>query len=128
VALGRASDAPPRRLDVADVAKKHEEVIMFEQYRETHDLLVDYAEALRDGDLPTFLKSLSRFEARHVLPVGGFWHAAQIIRTLNSVAFTEGITHPSVDLFLSRVDAKIAARAKNAGKPAAGRTRRSVHR
>jgi hypothetical protein len=101
---------------------------MFEQYRETHDLLVDYAQALRDGNLPTFLKSLSKFEARHVVPIGGFWHAAEIVRTLNSVAFTEGITHPSVDLFLSRVDAKIAARAKNAAKPVTGRTRRSVRR
>jgi hypothetical protein len=101
---------------------------MFEQYRETHDLLVDYAEALRDGNLPTFLKSLSRFEARHVLPTDGFWHAAGIVRALNSVAFAEGITHPSVDLFLSRVDAKIAARAKNATKPLASRTRRTVRR
>jgi hypothetical protein len=128
VALGRASNAPPRRLDAASAALKHEEAIMFEQYRETHDLLVDYAEALRDGNLPTFLKSLSKFEAQDILPVGAFWQAAEIVRTLSSVAFGEGITHPSVDLFLSRVDAKIATRAKNAATPARRRTRRAMSR
>jgi hypothetical protein len=128
VALGRASNAPPRRLDAAGVALQHEEAIMFEQYREAHDLLVDYAEALRDGNLPTFLKSLSKFEARDILPVGAFWQAAEIVRTLSSVAFGEGITHPSVDLFISRVDAKIATRAKNAATPARNRTRHALSR
>jgi hypothetical protein len=102
--------------------KVSEEDAMFEEYREMHDLLVDYAEALRDGSLPTFLKSLSKFEARHVMPVAGFWHAAEIVRMLNCVAFAEGITHPSLDLFIIRVDAKIASRAKQARRPA--RTRR----
>lgn len=99
---------------------------MFEKYRETHDLLVDYAEALRDGNVPTFLKSLSKFEGRHVLPIPNFWHAAEIVRLLNTIAFADGITHPSLDLFISRVDAKIASRAKKARKPARTRAKRRV--
>ena len=85
---------------------------MFERYRETHDLLVDYAEALREGNLPTFLKSLSRFEARHVLTLPNFWRAAETVRIVNSIAFAEGMTIPSMDLFIARVDAKIASRLK----------------
>ena len=85
---------------------------MFTEYRHTHDLLIDYAEALRDGSLPTFLKSLSKFEAREVLPIPNFWQAAEMIRILNCVAFADGITHPSLDLFIVRVDAKIASRLK----------------
>lgn len=87
---------------------------MFETYRETHDLLADYAEALREGALPTFLKSLSRFEARHVLPLPNFWRGAEIIRILNSVGFAEGMTIPSMDLFIVRVNARIASRRKRA--------------
>jgi hypothetical protein len=101
---------------------------MCEDYREAHDLVVDYASALRDGNIPTFLKALSRFEARHVLPGESFWHAAEIARTLNSVAFAEGITHPSLDLFISRVDAKIATRSRNAPRSARGKTRRTTAR
>ena len=87
---------------------------MFEVYRETHDLLADYAEALREGTLPTFLKSLSRFEGRHVLPLPNFWRGAEIVRILNDVAFAEGMTIPSMDLFLARVNARIASRRKQA--------------
>jgi hypothetical protein len=87
---------------------------MLEKYRETHGLLVDYAEALRDGSIPTFLKSLSRFEGRHVLPIPNFWHAAEVVRGLNSIAFAEGMTIPNLDLFIVRVDAKIASRLKRA--------------
>ena len=99
---------------------------MFEEYRQTHDLLVDYAETLRDGSLPTFLKSLTRFEARHIVPAPHFWKAAEIVRILNCVAFAEGITHPSLDLFISRVDAKIASRSKRAREPAHVKRRRSA--
>ncbi|UCD49734.1 MAG: hypothetical protein JSW27_19645 [Phycisphaerales bacterium] len=87
---------------------------MFEAYRETHDLLTDYAEALREGNLPTFLKSLSRFEARHVLPLANFWRAAEMARMLNSVGFSDGVTIPSMDLFIARVNTRIAARRKKA--------------
>ena len=85
---------------------------MFEIYRETHDLLADYAEALREGSLPTFLKSLSRFEARHVLPLRHFANGAEIVRILNGTAFAEGMTIPSMDLFIVRVNARIASRRK----------------
>ena len=87
---------------------------MFEKYRETHDLLVDYAEALREGSLPTFLKSLSRFEGRHVLPIPNFWYAAEMVRILNNIGFAEGMTIPSMDLFLARVNTRIASRRKRA--------------
>ncbi len=90
---------------------------MFGAYRETHDLLVDYAEALRDGNLPTFLKSLTRFEGREVLPVQNFRKAAEIVRVLNGIAFAEEMTIPSMDLFIARVSARIVSRAKNAKKP-----------
>ncbi len=88
---------------------------MFEMYRETHDLLADYTEALREGNLPTFLKSLSRFEARHVLPLPGFWRGAEMARIVNSVGFADGVTIPSMDLFIVRVNARIASRRKKAG-------------
>jgi hypothetical protein len=102
---------------------------MFEKYRETHDLLVDYAEALREGSLPTFLKSLSRFEARHVLPLANFWRAAETIRLVNSIGFADGMTIPSMDLFIARVNTRIASRRKKAKVPVrAGRKRRTSHR
>lgn len=87
---------------------------MFEKYRETHDLLVDYAEALREGSLPTFLKSLSRFEGRHVLTLPSFWRAAETVRILNGIGFAEGMTIPSIDLFIARVNTRIASRRKKA--------------
>lgn len=102
---------------------------MFESYRETHDLLADYAEALREGNLPTFLKSLSRFEARHVLPLAHFWQAAEMTRILNSVGFAEGVTIPSMDLFIVRVNARIASRRKKDRSPTrTGSRRHSVRR
>ena len=102
---------------------------MFEKYRETQDLLVDYAEALREGALPTFLKSLSRFEGRHVLPLPNFWRAAETVRLLNSIGFAEEMTIPSMDLFIARVNTRIASRRKKAkiAAPANGR-RRTPHR
>ena len=87
---------------------------MFEKYRETHDLLVDYAEALREGSLPTFLKSLSRFEGQHVLPIPNFWYAAEMVRILNNNGFADEMSIPSMDLFLARVNARIASRRKQA--------------
>ncbi len=94
---------------------------MFETYRETHDLLVDYAEALREGSLPTFLKSLSRFEGQHVLPLPNFWSAAEMARILNSTGFAEEMTIPSMDLFLARVNTRIAARRKRWPHPQGNR-------
>ena len=99
---------------------------MFEAYRHTHDILIDYAEALRDGSLPTFFKALSRLEARHVLLTPHFWQGAQMVRMLNNVAFAEAMTSPSLDLFIIRVDAKIASRSKRARKPLRARRRRNA--
>ena len=90
---------------------------MFGAYRETHDLLADYAEALRDGNLPTFLKSLSRFEGREVLPMPSFFKAAEMVRNLNGIAFAEKMTIPSMDLFITRVNTRIVARAKKTQRP-----------
>jgi hypothetical protein len=102
---------------------------MFETYRETHGLLVDYAEALREGSLPTFLKSLSRFEARHVLPLHNFWRAAETVRIINSIGFADGMTIPSMDLFIARVNTRIASRRKKAKIPTrAGCKQRTSHR
>jgi hypothetical protein len=87
---------------------------MFERYREAHDLVIDYGEALREGSLPTFLKSLSRFEGREVLTTPNFWHGAQMMRIVNSIAFADDATIPNLDIFLARVHARIASRARKA--------------
>lgn len=86
---------------------------MLERYREAHDLVIDYGEALREGSLPTFLKSLSRFEGREVLTTPNFWHGAEMMRILNSIAFADEATIPNLDIFLARVHARIASRARN---------------
>ena len=83
-------------------------------YREAHDLVIDYGEALREGSLPTFLKSLSRFEGRDVLSTPNFWHGAEMMRILNSISFAEEMTAPNLDIFLARVHARIASRARKA--------------
>ena len=85
---------------------------MFDSYREIQNLLVDYAEALRDGCLLTFLKSLRHFEAKHVISLPNFWRAAETARALNSAGFADKVIPPNMDLFISRVDAKIASRSK----------------
>lgn len=99
---------------------------MFETYREAHDLVIDYGEALREGSLPTFLKSLSRFEGREVLRTPNFWYGAEMIRTVNSIAFGDEITLPNLDIFLARVHARIASRARRAQGAGTGRSRRRV--
>jgi hypothetical protein len=86
---------------------------MLERYREAHDLVIDYGEALREGSLPTFLKSLSRFEGREVLTTPNFWHGAEMMRILNSIAFADEATIPNLDIFLARVHARIVSRARN---------------
>lgn len=83
-------------------------------YREAHDLVIDYGEALREGSLPTFLKSLSRFEGREVMRTANFWHGAQMMRMVNSIAFGDDITIPNQDIFLARVHARITSRARQA--------------
>jgi hypothetical protein len=83
-------------------------------HREVQELLADYAGALRDGSLPTFLKSLTREEAKRVSQSQDFWEAAEIVRLLNSAGFGDNVVTPDVGLFISRVDAAIASRTKKA--------------
>jgi len=91
--------------------------------REIQDLLVDYAGALRDGCLPTFLKSLEREEAHRIASSRQFQDAAEITRILNGLAFAEKAATPKkLHRFISQVDANIASRMKkprafSRGKP-----------
>jgi len=85
--------------------------------REIHELLVDYAAALRDGEIPLFLKSLSRQEAAKIAASPEFRHAGELARVINSAGFADKFVTPDVGLFISRVDAKIASRLRKAGAP-----------
>ena len=80
--------------------------------REIHELLVDYTDALRDGCVPAFLKSLTREEADRIASSWEFWDATEISRILNGVGFADKAVAPNVSLFISRVDAEIASRLK----------------
>jgi len=90
---------------------------MAETNRTTQELLVDYAGALRDGCIPVFLKSLSREEGRAIADSKEFWETTEVARVLNSAGFAEKAVTPDVNLFMSRVDAKIASRMKKARSP-----------
>ena len=87
---------------------------MSDTVREIQELLADYAEALRDGSIPAFLKSLTRDEGRKMASAPEFWDAAEVVRYLNSAGFADKVVTPDVGLFMSRVDAKIASRLKKA--------------
>jgi len=87
---------------------------MSEKNREIQELLVDYAGALRDGCIPTFLKSLTREEAKIITTCREFQDSAEIVRVLNSVGFADNAITPNVGLFISRVDAEISSRLKRA--------------
>jgi len=102
-----------------------EEETMSESNREIHELLVDYAGALRDGCIPAFLKSLTREEAERIASSWEFWDATEISRILNSVGFADKAVAPNVSLFISRVDAEIASRLKKSkASPPGKRPRR----
>ncbi len=92
-------------------------------HREIQELLADYAGALRDGAIPTFLKSLTREEAKRIGESGDFWEAAEIVRLMNSAGFGDNVVTPDVGLFISRVDARVASRLKKAGASARERSR-----
>ena len=98
---------------------------MSDTNREIHELLVDYADALRDGRIPAFLKSLTRQEAEKIASSWEFWDATEISRILNGVGFADKAVAPNVSLFISRVDAEIASRLKKskASSPRKRRTR-----
>ena len=95
---------------------------MSDTEREIQELLADYAEALRDGSIPVFLKSLTRSEGQKIAHAPEFWDAAEVVRYLNSAGFAEKAVTPDVGLFISRVDAKIASRLKKA-RGSSGTTR-----
>jgi len=82
--------------------------------REIQELLADYAEALRDGSIPVFLKSLTRSEGQKIAHAPEFWDAVEVVRYINSAGFADKVVTPDVGLFISRVDAKIASRLKKA--------------
>ena len=90
---------------------------MSDKDREIQELLADYAQALRDGSIPAFLKSLTRNESRKMAEAPDFWDAAEVVRYLNSAGFADKAVTPDVGLFMSRVDAKIASRLKRPGDP-----------
>ncbi len=85
---------------------------MLKTNREIKDLLLDYAGALRDGHVPIFLKSITRRESQRMASSPGFWDATKVVQVLNNVAFTDKAVTSSVNLFISRVDDKIASRLK----------------
>jgi hypothetical protein len=89
--------------------------------RTVQELLSDYADALRNGSTPVFLKSLTREEARRIASSRQFWDASEVVRVLNGVGFADKATTPNVGLFISRVDAEIASRLKRAKAPPRGR-------
>ncbi|MHC4742432.1 MAG: hypothetical protein ACYS8Z_11000 [Planctomycetota bacterium] len=96
---------------------------MSDTQREIQELLADYAEALRDGSIPVFLKSLTRSEGQRIARAPEFWDAAEVVRYINSAGFADKTATPDVGLFISRVDAKIGSRIKKAR--AAGPRRRT---
>ena len=94
---------------------------MSEMNRTIHELLVDYADALRDGSLAAYLKSLSREEGRLISSSREFWDATEAVRAIHGAAFGDKVMMPSVGLFLSRVDAAIGSRMKKAKSPSRAR-------
>jgi hypothetical protein len=82
--------------------------------REIQELLIDYAGALRDGCIPSFLKSLTREEGKLIASSEQFWDATEIVRVLNGVGFADKAVTADVGLFMSRVDANIVSRLKKA--------------
>jgi len=96
---------------------------MADTNRKIQELLSDYAEALRDGCLPVFLKSLTRQEGSDLSSSKDFWEAAEVVRALNGVGFANKAAIADARLFASRVDANIASRLKKAkSAPRAKRT------
>jgi hypothetical protein len=93
--------------------------------RTIETLLDDYAEALRDGCIATFLKSLTREEAKRMASSRQFQDATEVARILNGVAFADKAITSNVGLFISRVDAKIASRLKKSR--ASSSARRAAH-
>ncbi len=96
-----------------------------EDNRDNQELLVDYAKALRDGSIPVFLQSLTRAEAEKLTCSITFWSGIEVVRAVTAAAFADKIITPNVDLFISRVNARMASRSKNAAAPSIAKRVRS---
>jgi len=91
--------------------------------REPQELVADYADALRDGRVPRFLRALTRREAKAVVEGEELGQAMETVRILNQASFADKAVMPDMGLFIARVDAKIAWRLKH-GKVHTGAHRR----
>lgn len=101
------------------------------QDREPHELLADYADALRDGRVPEYLRGLTRRERRGVADGEELGQALETVQVLNQAAFADKAVLPDMGLFIARVDAKIAWRIKHGRAHAASHRRghlASAHR
>jgi hypothetical protein len=90
--------------------------------REPQELLADYADALRDGRVPRFLRALTRREAKAVVDGEELGQAMETVQILNQASFADKAVMPDMGLFIARVDAKIAWRLKH------GRAHSGAHR
>ena len=88
--------------------------------RQFEELLIDCAGALRDGRIPTFVKSLTHEEAQIIAGCNDFAAAARIVRLLNSAAFGDHIVNSDQERFISRVNAKILSRLRPFNMPPRG--------
>ena len=95
---------------------------MYDPNRTIEDLLTDYAEALRDGYVPVFLRSLLSGEGKAIHRSREFWESTEVVRILNWLCFAEKATTPDVSLFISRTNARIRTRLKRMRRPARHRT------
>jgi hypothetical protein len=89
--------------------------------REPQELLADYADSLRDGRVPGFVRALTGREAKAMIQGEELGEAVEMARALNQAAFADKAVWPDVGLFISRVDAKIASRLQH------GRAHAPVH-
>ena len=83
---------------------------MSDTNRTIEELVDDYAGALRDGCIPTFLKSLTREEGKMIASSDKFRNATKTIRILNGFAFASKARTCSISQFISRVDNEIGTR------------------
>lgn len=81
--------------------------------RQVHELASDYAEALRDGRVGSFVKGLNAQEITTLCKNQEFGQASQMVQALNQLAFAPSAIRPQLDLFIARVDANIASRLKS---------------
>jgi len=96
---------------------------MYDRNRKIEELLADYAEALRNGNTPIFLRSLVRQEGQAMRSSPEFREAAEFSRILNWLCFADRAATPTVDLFISRTNTRIRARMKQCRRPRKRRTR-----